>query len=103
MADEKEPRRWKLPSEYGDEDRANRAGRRSAIRPERQAYIEWREAKLRDERDDLELRQRLLREEAEVLRTQAADAQLDALELRCTTGPDPVRPIAPAARKSLPE
>jgi hypothetical protein len=83
MADEsKAPRRYKLPSEYTDADRA--AKRRfggGERRPERDEYVKWRERMLRDERDDLELRARLLGEAAEGLRTRAGDQQSDALEL----------------------
>jgi hypothetical protein len=82
MTDEhKQPRRYKLPSEYTDDDRA--AKRRfgaSGRRPERGEYVRWRERTLRDEHDDLELRLRLLGEQAEVLRAQAGDQQRDALE-----------------------
>jgi hypothetical protein len=81
MADEKEPRRYKLPSELTDENRAaaSRFGG-SQHRPERDEYRKWRERTLRDEHDDLVLRERLLRERAELLRTQAAHTAMDALE-----------------------
>lgn len=82
MADEdRQPRRYKLPSEYNDDDRAftSRFGG-SGRRPERGEYVKWRERTLRDERDDLALLGRLLGEEAEVLRSRASDQQRDALE-----------------------
>jgi hypothetical protein len=82
MADDNaEPRRYKLPSEYTDDDRASesRFGG-SGRRPERGEYVKWRERTLRDEHDDLALRARLLGEEAEVLRTRAGDQQRNALE-----------------------
>jgi hypothetical protein len=82
MTDEsKQPRRFKLPSEFTDDDRAatSRFGA-SGRRPERDDYVKWRERTLRDEHDDLALRLRLLSEQAEVLRAQAGDQQRDALE-----------------------
>ena len=86
MADEnKEPRRCKLPSEYTDDDRAStrRLGG-GGRRPERDEYVKWRSRMLSEERDDLELRGRLLSEQAEVLRTRASDQESEALE-RLTT------------------
>jgi hypothetical protein len=84
VADEmKEPRRYKLPREFTDDDRAatSRFGSGSrGRRPERAEYVRWRERTLRDERDDLELRGRLLVEQAEVLRARAGDQQSDAME-----------------------
>jgi hypothetical protein len=83
--DNQEPRRYKLPSEFTDDDRA--AASRLASggrRPERAEYVKWRERTLRYERDDLELRGRLLVEQAEVLRTRAGDQQSDALEALTT-------------------
>jgi hypothetical protein len=80
MADEiHEPRRFKLPSEFTDEDHAatSRLGN-AGRRPEHDEYVKWRERVLRDERDDLELRERLLGEQAGVLRTRASDQQTDA-------------------------
>jgi hypothetical protein len=79
--DNKQPRRYKLPSEYTDDDRADTSRFGSGgRRPERDEYVKWRERTLRDERDNLELRGRLLVEQAEVLRTRASDQQSDALE-----------------------
>ena len=82
MADEtKEPRRFKMERELSDDDRAikSRFGG-DGFRPERDEYVVWRKRVLEDEHDDLALRERLLREQAEVLRTQAAGAKMDALE-----------------------
>ncbi len=82
MADEtQEPRRYKLPSEYSDAERElkGRLGR-GEDRLERNEYVRWRERMLRDERDDLGLRQRLLREQAAVLRLRAGDVVRDARE-----------------------
>jgi hypothetical protein len=80
MNDLQEPRRWKLPSELTDDEQA--AGSRfgaNGRRFERPEYREWREHVLRDERDNLQLRGRLLEEQAEVLRTRAADQKTDVL------------------------
>jgi hypothetical protein len=82
MADEtQEPGRYKLPSGYSDDDRASTSGLGgSSRRPERGEFVRWRERTLRDERDDLALRGRLLGEQAEVLRMRAGDWQTNALE-----------------------
>jgi hypothetical protein len=79
--DNQEPRRYKLPSEFTDDDRAatSRLGS-GGRRPERDEYVTWRERTLRDEHDDLELRGRLLVEQVEVLRARAGGQHSDALE-----------------------
>jgi hypothetical protein len=81
MAEDKEPRRYKMPSELDTDDQAaaSRFGGGQHC-PERAEYVEWRRRTLENERDDLELRERLLREQVEVLRTQAAGTRMDALE-----------------------
>jgi hypothetical protein len=81
MADDNEPRRYKLSSEFDDDDRATKSRfGGDGYRPERPEYIEWRKRTLEKEHDDLVLRERLLREQAGMLRTQAAGAAMDALE-----------------------
>lgn len=75
-----EPRRFKLPSELDDIDRAERSRFGATGKVERPEYVKWRRQTLREERDDLTLRGRLLREEAESLETAAAARDMHALE-----------------------
>lgn len=81
MTDRKEPRRFKLPREFDDEDRTLRkalgGGDRRFERPE---YIAWRTQTLEDEHDDVALRARLLEEAGEALRQQAADSSASNLD-----------------------
>ena len=80
MSDVTEPRRYKLPSELNADDReaASRFGAEGRV--ERDEYRKWRRNVLREERNDLPLRVRLLEEQAEAIRARAADQETAALE-----------------------
>ena len=81
MADEQQPpRRWKLPSEIDDDERQAATLARESSQIERPEYLAWRKAVLENERDDLALRNRLLREEAECLRRRARVRRIGALD-----------------------
>jgi hypothetical protein len=81
MSDEpKEPRRYKLPSELTDDDRAAKARLGASGKVERDEYRKWRKRTLASERDDLDLRGRLLHEEAEHQRERAAACKSAAVE-----------------------
>jgi hypothetical protein len=71
VADEREPRRWALPSERPEGESG---------RVERDAYVGWRRRKIETEFEDLELRRRLLSEEAEALKERAGHRRMRALE-----------------------
>jgi hypothetical protein len=73
------PRRYKMRTEYSAEDRAAAARFGAKGRPERPEYVKWRTGLLRAEHDDLPLRERLLREQAEAIRSRAADQKTAAL------------------------
>lgn len=75
-----EPRRFKLASELDDDERAASRQFGASGKVERAEYIAWRRETLKTERDDLALRERLLREEAETLRTRAGRRTTAALE-----------------------
>lgn len=70
MAENREPRRWALPSEAEGQ----------SGRVERDVYAAWRKATLTDETEDLPLRLRLLEEESQALRTRAGDRTMRGLE-----------------------
>src|SRR5689334_18893406 len=82
MDNETEPRRFKLPSELSEEERADAErfglGERHF---ETERYQRWRRAALKGEHEDLALRARLLREEAQHLRTQAGRRESHAQNL----------------------
>jgi hypothetical protein len=77
---EAEPRRLKLPSELSAKERAEAKSFGGSGRVERDEYRQWRRRTLKHERDDLDLRARLLREESEDRQRRAAAVRTAALE-----------------------